>query len=211
MKYTLIFIFAVLLLWTLWGYVSSHVEQAQYTVVKKTSWYEIRAYQAHIEAQTTVEGPYDQALNEGFRIIAGYIFGGNVQKERVAMTAPVVSQNMESGSKISMTAPVTVASTESGSHIISFVMPRSYATRDALPTPTDSRVALVEIPEKTMAVLRFSGYRSTARIQATQEKLLQMLAKDGVTVVGRPSYAGYNAPWTPPWLIRNEVFVEVSL
>ena len=79
-----------LCLWSLWGFFSSQVEQAEYSVVEKRDDYEIRAYPAHIVAQTTIEGPRGVAMNAGFRIVAGYIFGDNTRKESIAMTAPVV-------------------------------------------------------------------------------------------------------------------------
>lgn len=197
---------ALLILWSLWGYFSSNVEQAQYSVLKKADGYEIRAYTAHIEAQTTVDGSYDDALNEGFSIVAGYIFGGNTKKESIAMTAPVREQKQES-EKIAMTAPV-VASTQGDSRVIAFVMPQSYSLA-SLPTPSDPRVKLVEVPEKKVAALRFSWFRTSDRIEKMEAKLLAALARDNIEVVGTPSYAGYNAPWTPPWMTRNEVLVEV--
>lgn len=197
---------AVVILWSLWGYFSSKVEQAAYTVLSKTSGYEVREYAAHIEAQAMVAGPYDEALSKGFRIIAGYIFGGNKQKEGIAMTAPVREQNTSS-EKIAMTAPV-VASTRGDSRMIAFVMPKSY-TLESLPTPTDARVHLVEVPAKKMAALRFSWSRGGGRVGAMETRLLAALSRDRVAVLGTPSYAGYNAPWTPPWMQRHEVLVEV--
>ena len=88
-------------------------------------------------------------------------------------------------------------------------MPRSY-TLETLPIPTDNRVKLVTIPERKMAVIRFSWFRSDSRVSAKKSALLGALQKDGLTTVGEPYYAGYNAPWTPPWMNRNEVLVEVK-
>jgi hypothetical protein len=186
----LVVILVVLALWSLWGYFSSKVEQAEYAVVRKADGYEVRAYASHIEAQTVVDGPYDEALSAGFRIVAGYIFGGNVKKEGIAMTAPVV------------------ASAKGNSRVIAFVMPKSY-TMETLPIPIDSRVKLVAVPAKKTAVLRFSWIRSADRIQKKEAELLAALARDGVQATGTPSYAGYSAPWTPPWMMRNEVIVEI--
>lgn len=202
----LLTVLILLIIWSIWGYLSSNVEQAQYSVVKKTDGYEVREYAAHIEAQTTVVGPYDEALNKGFGIIAGYIFGGNIKRESIAMTAPVREQKQLSET-IAMTAPA-VASTQGDSRVIAFVMPRSYSL-STLPTPNDPRVKLVEIPAKKMAVMRFSWFRNSDRIQKMEAQLLSVLSRDGVEVVGTPSYAGYNAPWTPPWMSRNEVMVEI--
>ena len=205
--YIVLSIIALLVIWSIVGYFSSRVESADYTILASQKAYETRLYPSHIVAQTTVKGSYTEALTQGFRIVAGYIFGGNTKKESIAMTSPVVEKNGTSES-IAMTSPV-VASLEGESHIISFGMPRSY-TLETLPTPTDSRVQIVTIPEKKMAVIRFSWFRTDARVQSKKQELLAALKKDSVTVVGEPQYAGYSAPWTPPWMSRSEVLVEIK-
>jgi hypothetical protein len=199
----LLIVLIIVLVWSLWGYFSSHVEQARYTVSKKGAGYEIREYAAHVEARTTVTGTHDAAMNKGFSIVAGYIFGGNSKKEGVAMTAPVREESV----KIAMTAPV-VESASGNAHTISFVMPAG-STLATLPSPTDTHVQLVEVPAKKVAVLRYSLWNSASRIGEMQVRLLALLASDQVETVGSPSYAAYNAPWTPPWMTRYEAMVEV--
>lgn len=196
---------AIVIVWSVWGYMSSRTEQTEYTVLKSEHDYEVRLYPPHIVAQTVVQGSHQSALNQGFHIIAGYIFGGNIKKERIAMTAPVVEQKV--GESIAMTAPV-IASIEGESHTIAFGMPRSY-TLDTLPTPTDSRITIVTIPEKKMAAIQFSWLRTTDRIESKKNELLSALKRDKIETRGEPQYAGYNAPWTPPWMIRNEVLIEI--
>jgi hypothetical protein len=205
MIYLLILV-AIFLIWSVVGYLSSRVEQAEYRVVEKRLVYEIREYAAHIEAQTTMQGNYDEVLSKGFRIIASYIFGGNSSEAKVAMTAPVITQS--SSMKIAMTAPVVVTG-EKNAQIISFVMPRTYKI-ETLPTPNDSRVKLVEIPSRKVAALRFSWYRTQSRIDGKKKQLLSALTYDNVTIVGVPAYAGYSAPWTPPWLLRSEILVTIT-
>ncbi len=208
---TFIALVIIIILWSAWGYFGSRVEQAEYTVLEQKNGYEIREYPAHIVAQTTVSGDYSESMESGFTIVAGYIFGGNTKKESIAMTAPVVAQS-GAGKKISesiaMTAPV-VATTEGDSQTISFGMPRSY-TLETLPTPSDSRVKIVMMPVKKYAVMRFSWYRSDSRIKSMQEQLRGALVRDGVVIGGSIAYAGYNAPWTPPWMTRNEVLIELQ-
>jgi len=209
MNIILIVFGVIIALWSIWGFFGSHVEQADYTVVKKMKGYEIRKYPAHIVAQTTVKGSYGESLNNGFMILAGYIFGGNTKKESIAMTAPVVAQKgAKKSESIAMTAPV-VATSKGNSQIISFGMPRSY-TLKTLPKPNDSRVKIVMIPAKKYAVMRFFWYRSDTRVKNMQEKLLFALARDKVKTQGSTAYAGYNAPWSPPWMTRNEVLVEIN-
>lgn len=207
MKIILLTILVLLILWSLYGYFGSRVEQAEYTVLKKENGYEIRSYPRHLVAQTTVTGSYGQSMSKGFSLVAGYIFGANTKKQSIAMTSPVV---MEEGvsEKIAMTAPVIVDN-EREARTISFGMPKSY-TIDTLPVPSDSRVKIVEIPTKKFAILRFAGYRTDTRIQAMEKKLLELLSRDTIETLSKPSYAGYNAPGTPPWMTRNEVLVEIK-
>ena len=107
-----------------------------------------------------------------------------------------------------MTALILV-STSGDTRVVSFGMPKSY-TLNTLPVPTDSRVKLVQVPDKKLAVLQFAGYGTNARIQKMEKKLLELLSQGGIEVIGSPSYAGYNAPGTPPWMTRNEILVEVQ-
>jgi hypothetical protein len=202
----LIIVVTILILWSLWGYFSSRVERADYTVIRSGSGYEIREYPSRIVAQTTVSGSYQEALREGFRIVAGYIFGGNTKKESIVMTSPVIEQGGTS-EKIAMTSPV-LATTQSGFHVISFGMPRSY-TLKTLPEPTDARVKIVTMPPQKFAVVRFSWLRTDVRIQKKESQLVAALHRDHISTEGSPIYAGYDAPWTPPWMTRHEVMVEV--
>lgn len=204
---TILVAISLLFLWSLVSYFTSRVEHADYILIKKHRGYEVRAYKSHIEAQTTVEGDYQEALGKGFRIIATYIFGGNRKQKSIAMTSPVIEQTFLS-EKIAMTTPI-LASNVGSSHLIAFGMPRSY-TMETLPTPNDNRVKLIKVPAKKMAVLRFSWYRSSARVAKMKEKLVELLRSDKVHTLGSPMYAGYSAPFTPPWMQRNEILIEIK-
>ncbi len=52
----LIAIIVITLLWSIWGFFGSRVEQTDYKVTRKMNSYEIREYPEHIVAQATVEG-----------------------------------------------------------------------------------------------------------------------------------------------------------
>jgi len=197
----------MLIIWSAYGYLSSRVETTEYSVLEVKSGYEIRLYPSHIVAQAMVKGTYTEALNEGFGIVARYIFGGNTKKQSIAMTSPVVEKGNSSES-IAMTAPV-IANIEGEMHTIAFGMPKSY-TPETLPVPNDPRVKIVTVPEKKMATIRFTWLRTSTRVQAKKQELIDLLKKDNVQIVGEIQYAGYNAPWTPPWMNRHEVMVEVK-
>ena len=209
MKITLIIAICVIVLWTIYGYFASRVEQAEYSVVDKKNGYEIRVYPKHLVAQASVSGNYTESLNQGFSIVAGYIFGGNKKSQPIAMTAPVTIGNTSESQNIAMTAPVTASGTNLN-RTISFVMPKEYSL-ESLPVPTDPRVKIVEVPEQRFAVLRYSGWRSNSLTEKQGKKLLQLLEKDGVSMVSKDyTYAGYNAPFTLPWMTRQEVMIEIK-
>ena len=183
-------------------------EERKNSLVHKYKDFEIRYYpSATIATINSNAKTFRDLSGPGFQRLAGYIFGGNVQKQSIAMTAPVIARK-DASEKIAMTAPV-VASKEGDMQVISFGMPSSYSL-STLPMPTDPNVKLVEIPEEKVAVVTSSWYRTDSRVQNMEKELLSFLTRDGIKTVGPFSYAGYNAPWTPPWMLRNEVMIQIQ-
>jgi hypothetical protein len=168
------------------------VEQARYEVLKKIGKAEIRRYPRLVIAR--VDGYGDG----GFNILFRFITGNNRQKSNIAMTAPVVSE------QIAMTAPVL---SETGS--IAFVMPEGF-TLETTPEPLDDRVKIVEIPERVVAALRFSGRWSNSIFRKKSKEMLEELAKAGIKTVGPVFSMRYNGPFTPWFLLRNEVAITVE-
>lgn len=189
--------------------IRSGYEQPRYEVVDRVEpGVEIRRYARRLAAETTVEAADAEAgRNAAFRILGAYIFGANRAKGEIAMTAPV---EVQSGSqKISMTSPVEAASAGSGRHTMRFFLPAQLTLASA-PEPTDSRVGLLEVPEQTLAALRFSGSRAEDRVAAQNEALLRALGESAWLPAGEPSAFFYDPPWTLPFLRRNEVAVPVT-
>ena len=184
------------------------IEEPQYRVVETlNNGIEIREYGNRIAAETTaMEIDPDKASSEGFKIIAGYIFGKNKNKQSIAMTSPVEINSK--GKSIEMTSPVEVKS-GSGSMVMRFFMPANY-TMETLPLPTDSRVKLVELPKIKQAVFKFTGSTSNAAITAKTNTLLEGIKSSRWSPAGPTSAYLYNAPWTIPFLRTNEVLVEVA-
>ena len=85
--------------------IRSGTEEPPHSLVERLGDVEVRRYDARIAAETTVNGNAYEARGEGFRRLAGYIFGGNQGRTRIEMTAPVA----QSGERIAMTAPVAQA------------------------------------------------------------------------------------------------------
>lgn len=189
------------------------IETPAYEVAEEKEGYEIRVYAAHIVAEVTVEGDFDGALNRGFQKVADYIFGNNTAADgasaEIAMTAPVQEQATDKGEKIAMTAPVQEASAAGeDAHRVAFVMPSKY-TMETLPKPNNDEVQLVEVPEKRYAVIRFSGTMNGDKSAERKAAFLEQVKGDGYTVVGEPLLCQYNPPWTPPFMRRNEIWIEV--
>jgi hypothetical protein len=137
--------------------------------------------------------------DSGFNLLFRFITGNNQQKSDIAMTAPVVSE------QIAMTAPVL---SETGS--IAFIMPEGF-TLETTPEPLDERVKIVEIPERTVAALRFSGRWSDSLFKKKTEELLVEVKNAGLKTSGQVFSMRYNGPYTPWFFRRNEVAVQVEL
>jgi hypothetical protein len=185
---------------------SAETAEPRHTLVSRDGDFEIRDYAAHVYAEVIVTGDRGDPANQGFRPLAGYIFGGNAPKAKIAMTAPVTRQN--SGTKIEMTAPVT-RQASGKSWKVRFIMPEG-SNLATMPTPNDPNVKLYEEPAKRFAVLRFSGVGAPADMARKEGELRALLSARALTPIGEPVYASYNPPWTLPFARRNEVWLELS-
>jgi hypothetical protein len=187
------------------------IEEPSFETVKQSGDFEIRRYAPMIVAETVVEGSLGGASSDGFRLIAGYIFGNNISptgkgSEKVAMTAPVTME--AAPGRIAMTAPVTTEA-EGSRFRMHFVMPSKY-TMATLPKPGDDRVKLREVPAKKMAVVRFSGFAGEGKVKEKTDELLAWVRAEGLEPAGAAQLARYDPPWTLPFLRRNEVLVPVN-
>lgn len=196
---------ALFLVWVAFGYFGSRVETLSYTVLSSDKEYEIRELPEHIIAETTVGGNFDDASGEAFNILAGYIFGNNKKKQSISMTSPVVENEYE---KIAMIAPVVEQDAGANQKVFSFVMPAEY-TMETLPEPLDKRITIKKVESKKIAVLTFSGFYSEKKINEKKQLLKQYLDRDGLEY-STVSWAGYNPPWTPPFMRRLEVWAELK-
>ena len=195
MKYLLIVIVAILLIFSAaQAYISKDVaktEEQAYDLLWKNDRLEARYYPEALLA--TVSGSqteYRSTANRHFRVLAGYIFGGNEEGQSIAMTSSVHMSFDESGSSMS------------------FVMPSSMKEED-LPTPNDSGITFHETGEKYVVAVCFGGWADDRKIKENTEFLMNALKTMSVKPLSEPWYMGYN----PPFQLlnrRNEVAVEVS-
>ena len=193
----------------LWQPLAMALEEPEYTVIETFDDFELRHYPPYLVAEVDTQGNFDEAGNDAFRILAGYIFGDNRSAAKMNMTAPVESRPADGSEKMAMTAPVTAVASGAGRTTYAFVMERKY-TMDTLPRPNDRRVRLREMPERVMAARRYSGRWTEDRYLQNLESLRSALTEAGIETVGEPILARYNSPFSLPPLRRNEVMLEVA-
>lgn len=169
---------------------AADIEEPNWALVDTLDEVELRDYEPTIRAVTRLD--HAGQSTSGFQRLAGFIFGGNETGEKIAMTAPVEE------------------TLDSDEPVMAFTMPANYSMED-LPAPEDESVELQTMPGRTMAAIRFSGWATGGKVNRKTEALLQTLAQHGIETIGEPSLNQYNPPWTPPFLRRNEIMVEVQL
>jgi len=197
--------------WTFLGFVdpAMALEKPKYRVVEDLGGIEVREYEAYVVAETDVTGSRGEAGNAGFRRLAGYIFGKNRGKRKIAMTAPVAQQE---AARISMTAPVTQQERPRGERsgwVIQFMMPPEF-TLATLPEPIDPAVRFREVPVRRVAALRYRGSWSEERYLEKLAELRAAMARAGLKGRGEPIWARYDPPFMPWFLRTNEILLELE-
>jgi len=181
-------------------------DEPNYQVLNDYGHIQIRQYPAMVVAQTEVNADYKSSSSQAFHRLAGYIFGGNKKQQKIAMTAPVI-QEQETETMV-MTAPV-FQQKSGGVWLMAFVLPSGYTVSTA-PVPLDSAVLIKELPDKKVAVIRYSGSLSEQSIEEKAEELKNWLTKQGYQVISPSRSAAYDPPWTLPFLRRNEVHIDIE-
>lgn len=199
LRHLLWFILAAMPLW------SHAIDEPDYEVIRKLDNVEVRQYAPYVVAEVVLNATADDAGNLAFPILAGYIFGGNKGEKKFAMTAPVTQTAVPV--KLEMTAPVTQTAVAGGMRV-QFVLPKG-VTLESAPEPLDPRVQLRLIAASQWAVIRYSGTWSQANYEEHLALLKAALDKAGVATQGEPVLARYNAPFTPWFLRRNEIWLSL--
>ncbi|MFK7816608.1 MAG: heme-binding protein [Gammaproteobacteria bacterium] len=182
------------------------IEEPNYEVLLEEDNFQVRKYPDTLVAQTTTTGSYQETSSKGFERLAGYIFGDNVAKEKISMTAPVLRE--KKSEKIEMTAPVYRQQDDSD-WIMTFVLPSEY-TLDTAPTPNDKKVIVKQLPGNKVATLRYSGRMTEASLDEHTQKLENWVKEKDFSVIGMAYSAAYDPPWTLPMLRRNEIHIQIE-
>lgn len=206
MKILIVISLGIIILAALTGIIMSNVEQPDYKLITSKENIEIRDYYPMILAEVEVSGERKQAISEGFKILANYIFGNNTSNKKMEMTAPITNEFSE---KMAMTAPV-LQELHMNKWKVRFVMPKKYSF-ETLPKPNSKDVILIPLPARRFAVIRFSGLADDENIKEHTDELETYILAETLKPIGEPILAFYNPPWTPPFLRRNEVMIEIEV
>ena len=184
-------------------------EEPEFKLISQDGEFEIREYKPKIIATVEVNGDFDDASSQGFKLLADYIFGNNLldgSSKKISMTAPVemapLSENLSITSSIMDDAI-------NNQWLVNFIMPKEYRL-DSLPKPNNPKVNIIEIPTEKYAVIVFSGLVRESSYAEKVELLSNYLKRNNYTQQGAIKIARYNPPWTLPFLRKNELMVRID-
>lgn len=167
-------------------------ESAEYEVLETEGRIEIREYPDLKLAATNM--PLDSQGNDGsFVRLFRYISGSNTDRRKIAMTTPVFMQPNPDSEQAEM----------------SFVIPTEIANSQ-VPAPTDQQVRIKTRPAGTFAVIRFSGRLTRETADQAEQELRKWMMERGLSAEDSVQRAGYDPPWTPGPLRRNEILIRLN-
>lgn len=168
----------------------SAYESAEYTVIESDGAFEIREYPPLMMATTNMQ--FDAQGDDGsFMRLFRYISGANDAAQKVAMTTPVFMQPDE----------------EETAGRMGFVIPSKIAA-EQIPEPAGNQVQIQERVGGRFAVVRFSGRLNSDTFATAEERLRSWMTARGLPGEEDVETAGYDPPWTPGPLRRNEVLIR---
>lgn len=170
----------------------------KYEVIKKiTDSIEIREYQdltlitTHDKDCQTENQESSKTQNKLFRPLFNFITGNNSDDKKYNMTTPVF------------------AKVQKGCSSLSFVIANE--DNEKIPAPNDKEVEVSTLKSSKFIVIRFSGRAIDKNFAKYETILREEIEKQGIRAdLSQPIRAYYNAPWTLPFLKRNEVMFRVK-
>lgn len=187
---------SVVLLCTLSTQVTA-LETLAYDVLKTVGDIEIRRYEPHLLATVEVNGNFSKAGSQGFRPLFNYISGENTGAEKITMTAPVLQQ-----------ASTSSEQSQQDQWFVSFVMP-SGLDQQNVPTPSDDVVQITRQAGLVVAAIKYSGGWSQRNYVAHERLLFAELKDMNLSGCGAPKWAGYDPPFMPWFLRKNEILIPL--
>ena len=202
---------ALLLLVLLKASASYGLETPAYEVLHAEGDIEYRLYEPFTVVETPMTSDNRGKTNDrdGFMRLFDYISGANVPSADIAMTSPVMQSAQ---TKIAMTAPVfeSAGADSAQGAKMAFMLPSEFDLSSA-PVPTDKAVSLRQVPARLVASIRYSGRWTQKNVDKFTRRLEAHLRDASIKHSGDFATAVYNPPFTPPFMRRNEIHVEIEL
>ncbi len=166
------------------------IETLSYRLVSEVEGVEIRSYSEHLLATVNTESGFNRAGYSAFGDLFDYISGNNQDKQKIAMTAPVIQSPTEKG------------------WAVSFVMPEMLLSR-GMPEPQSNQVIQEKIESRLMAAVQYSGSWRESKFLKHKDILVKTIKKTDYRICGPILWARYNPPFSLPFMRRNEVIAQV--
>jgi hypothetical protein len=107
-----------------------------------------------------------------------------------------------------ISAPVNQTAAPGG-FLVQFVLPKGVTAASA-PEPLDVRVRLRDVAPVQVAVIRYSGFWSESNYKEHLAKLQEALRAADLAWTGEAVYSRYDAPYTPWFMRRNEIWLQLA-
>jgi hypothetical protein len=168
-------------------------ESAKYKVIKSDGSFEVREY-PDLMLVATDSKMDSQGRDGSFMRLFQYISGANEADQKIAMTTPVFMEGEIGKSDVSM----------------GFVMPKEVAAKGA-PDPKAEGVKLRERKGGRFAVIRFPGKLDSKLAKEKETELREWMESQGLEGEESAEVAGYDPPFTPAALRRNEILIRLKM
>jgi hypothetical protein len=145
---------------------------------------EVRDYLPMALAQVTLPGPFESFRENGFDMLASYLFGKNSESKNIDMSTPIFFDRFEDH------------------WTMSFVLP--FLAVEA-PHPIDGRIRITSRPRTTVAVATYHGNNTLELMEKHADALRAKVAAWPKTPAYSVQFAQYDGPATVPFLKKNEI------
>lgn len=174
------------------------IETLSYETIARDGDMELRDYPAHVVVETQSEGDLHQASGEAFGKLFRYIRGANVSGRKLAMTAPVLTEPLQT----------SMPDDGPGKYRTAFCIPVELAA--SAPIPASPDLLLRAVPPTRMAAIRYSGTWSQSLYEEKLQTLRSWMRAKDLPSSGLPILARYDPPFKPWFLRRNEVLIPTA-
>ena len=170
-------------------------ERQKYKVLNKYSGFELREYEACVVAEVSSLDTYRDAAQNAFGSLFSYISKGNSNAEKISMTAPVIA--------------LTEHGLDSQAWKISFVMPAD-SVLENLPTPTNGRVVLRDLPIEKCVALSFKGRANLEILKRKESELRALAEENNIHLTLETRVCRFDPPFKPGFLHYNEIVIPIQ-